>query len=333
MLGFEKPAGLEFATANVGLDNLDSDVDPLTGKTAAFTLTTSDQNWDAGYIQTGSSAQPTPTSEAGTPESPAINGADIAALPPAEIGPIRSMRLPYEQLGRFFQGGCIVSASGDPKVLAQVPGCEYVLGDNNSVNDAKINLTQLQTLAENNKPDYPVNYSGNLFDANTPAGGSPASTLNVIWNWQNQSEFRYDPLSGAYQRFANTPNSPLDFTPQTDRLTGEQLLYDNVIVMYVDYTAYAETLMDINLPIGAMGRSDLFRNGQVYHIYWSTIAQQYEQETQHTRPIRFTDAQGNPFPLAPGHTWVHVFTTASVTYEKNLGSGLWTGEFHAPIVP
>jgi hypothetical protein len=82
-----------------------------------------------------------------------------------------------------------------------------------------------------------------------------------------------------------------------------------------------------------MGRSDLFRNGQVYHIYWNTVAQQYEQETQHARPIRFTDAQGNPFPLAPGHTWVHVFTTASVVYEKQAGSGSWTGEFHAPIVP
>jgi hypothetical protein len=334
-LGFEKPNGLEFTQANVGFDNQDSDVDPSSGKTATFSLPASDQNWDAGYIQTqnGITSQAPPTIVEEPTNSQTDTIANIAALPPVEIGPIRSMRLPYEQIARFFQGGCIVSASGDPNVLAQVPGCEYVLGDNNSVNDAKLNLTQLQTLAANNKPNYPINYSGNLFDSNAPSGGSLASLLNVKWNWQNQSEFRFDPLSGAYQRFANTPNNPLDFTPQTDKLTGEQLLFDNVIVIYVDYTAYAETLMNINLPFGTMGRADLFRSGQVYHIFWSTIAQQYEQETQHTRPIRFTDSQGNPFPLSPGHTWVNVFTNSSVTYEKNPGEGVWTGEFHPPIVP
>jgi hypothetical protein len=71
----------------------------------------------------------------------------------------------------------------------------------------------------------------------------------------------------------------------------------------------------------------------VYHIYWNTVAQSYEQQTHLARPIRFTDAKGNPFPLAPGDTWVLVFTTASVSYEKNPGSGLWTAEFHAPVVP
>jgi Protein of unknown function (DUF3048). len=243
------------------------------------------------------------------------------------------MRLPYGKIGKFFQGGCIVSASGDPSVLAQVPGCKYVFGDDNSVNDALLHITDLHSLAENNKTSYPINYSGNIFDATPPSGGAPAGQVNALWNWQNQSLFRYDPLSGSYQRFANLPDTPLDFSPQTDRLTGRQLLYDNVIVMYVEYTAQAETLMNINLETGNMGRSDLFRNGQVYHIYWDTVAQSYEQQTQLARPIRFTDAKGNPFPLAPGHTWVLVFTTASVTYEKNPGSGLWTAEFHAPIVP
>jgi hypothetical protein len=218
-------------------------------------------------------------------------------------------------------------------VLAQVPGCKYVSGDDTSVNDALLNITDLLSLAENNKTSYPINYSGNIFDAAPPPGGTPAGSVNALWNWQNQSLFRYDPLSGSYQRFANMPDTPLAFTPQTDRLTGQQLLYDNVIVMYVQYTAQAETLMNINLETGNMGPSDLFRNGQVYHIYWNTIAQSYEQQTQLARPIRFTDAKGNPFPLAPGHTWVLVFTTASVTYEKTPGSGLWTAEFHAPLVP
>ena len=328
-IGFEKPAGLDFTALNVGFANLDSNVDPLTGKTTLINPLASELDWDAGYVQTETPVEPTASLGAGTAVPPPAN---IVSLPPAEIGPIRSMRLPYGKIGKFFQGGCIVSASGDPSVLAQVPGCKYVYGDETSVNHALLDITEIRTLAEHNLTSSPVNYSGNLFDPAPPSGGMPASSLNVLWNWQDQSQFRYDPISEKYLRFANTPDAPLEFSPQTDRLTGQQLQFDNVIVMYVEHIAYAETKIDINLSIGNMGRSDLFRNGQVYHIYWSTVAQKYEQDTMLARPIRFTDIHGNPFPLAPGHTWVHVFTPASPVYEKVPGSGLWTGEFHAPLV-
>ena len=333
VLSFEKPKGLDFTTPNLGMDNLDSDVNPLTGLTDSITLSTTDLQWDAGYVQVPSPAEPISTLGTATLASTPGSPENIAALPPPEVGPIRSMRLPYGKIGKFFQGGCIVSASGDPSVLAQVPGCKYVYGDDNSVNDALLNITDLHSLAENNKTSYQINYSGNIFDATPPPGGLPASSVNALWNWQNQSLFHYDPLSGSYQRLANMPDTPLTFSPQTDRLTGQQLLYDNLIVMYVQYIAQAETLMNINLQTGNMGPTDLFRNGQLYHIYWNTVAQSYEQQTQLARPIRFTDAKGNPFPLAPGHTWVLVFTTASVTYEKKPGSGFWTAEFHAPLVP
>lgn len=333
VLSFEKPNGLDFTTPNVGLDNLDSDVNPLTGLTGGISPSATDLSWDAGYVQAATPTQPTASVAAGKSTAAPDNTGDVAALPAPEVGPIRSMRLPYGKIGKFFQGGCIVSASGDPSVLAQVPGCKYVYGDDSSVNDALLNITDLHSLAENNKPSYPINYSGNLFNATAPTGGLPASSVNAIWNYQNQALFRYDPLSGTYQRNANLPDTPLSFSPQTDRLTGQELLYDNIIVMYVKYTAQAETLMNIDLQTGNMGPSDLFRNGQLYHIYWNTVAQSYEQQTQLARPIRFTDAKGNPFPLAPGHTWVLVFTSASVTYEKTPGSGLWTAEFHAPLVP
>ena len=37
----------------------------------------------------------------------------------------------------------------------------------------------------------------------------------------------------------------------------------------------------------------------------------------------FTDEDGNPFPLKPGHTWVNVYTPSSSFYEKPEGSGSW----------
>ncbi len=317
-IGFEDPANLDFTLRDVGMDDQDSDIDPTTGWSDPFTASSSDLNWDAGYL----------ASDLTTGNSTAPGGA-ISDLPPAEVGPIRSMRLPYGTIGKFFQGGCIISASGDPSVLARVPGCHYVFGDDSSVNNALLDITDMRDMAEQNIKDYQVNYSGNLFSALPPAGGVPVSQLNVFWNIQNQSQYNYDPLSGVYLRFANRPGSEDSFEPQTDRLTGAQLGYDNIIIMYVDYIYYAETKTDINLNIGQMGRADLLRDGQIYHLNWSTIAQEYEQETQRLRPVRFTDAAGNPFPLKPGHTWVHVFTTASQVFEKTPGT--WKATFHAPV--
>jgi hypothetical protein len=328
-IGFEHPANLDFTAPDVGFEDADSDANPLTGLTPPIVFKATDMNWDAGYVELP--AGPTPTVGPGMPTP--TPDKSITGLPLPEVGPIRSMRLPYGSIGKFFQGGCIVSASGDPSVLAQVPSCRYVFGsDSNDLNSALLNITDLRALAEANKnPNYPVNYSGNVFSPFPPAGGEPASQVNVFWNDGNQSQFRYDSLSGAYQRFSNTPDNVQEFTPQTDRLTGQQLLYDNIIVLYVQHIAYAETKIDINLGVGDMGPADLFRDGKIYRIYWNTVAQAYEQATQRLRPIRFTDASGNPIALKPGHTWLHVFTPYSVVYEKHPSSGLWTAEFHAPI--
>ena len=59
--------------------------------------------------------------------------------------------------------------------------------------------------------------------------------------------------------------------------------------------------------------------------------------------MRFIDAQGNPVPLKPGHTWVEVATTGSPYYEtvdskdygtrlsqKTPGSGNWVVKFLMP---
>ncbi len=328
-IGFEHPANLGFTTPDVGFDNTDSDAAPLTSLTPPIVFTGTNMNWDAGYVREELPSAPTPTVGPGTPTP---TPESIAELPPPEVGPIRSMRLPYGTIGKFFQGGCLVSASGDPSVLAKVPGCHYAFGDDTNGAGSLLNITELRTLAEQNKnPDYPVNYSGNIFSPTPPAGGKPASLVNVFWNSGDESKFRYDPLSGAYQRFSNTPDNLEEFTPQTDRLTGQQLLYDNVIIINVEYLSYAETKLDINLGVGDTGGATLFRDGKIYPINWSTVAQAYEKQTQRLRPIRFTDASGNLIALKPGHTWVHVFTTASVVYEKNPGSGIWTAEFHAPI--
>jgi hypothetical protein len=329
LIGFEKPQGLDFTTPDVGYDDLDSDAAPGTGLTPVIIATTTDMKWDAGYIQADSSRESTPVVGSGTavPQP----GGVVSELPAAEVGPIRSMRLSYGTIGNFFQDGCIVAASGDPTVLAQVHTCKFVFGqDQSDINSALLDITEIHKLAESNSnPNRAVNYSGNVFSTTLLPGGLAADQLDVYWAWQDQSRFVYDPLSGAYARSADLPGAEDIFTPQTDRLTGRQLLYDNVIVMYVEHTVFSNTKMDINLAYN-MGRAFLFRDGQMFPIYWSTMSREYEKTTGLLRPIFFTDINNNPIPLKPGHTWVHIFTPGSSVYEKVPGSGSWTAQFDMP---
>jgi hypothetical protein len=332
-LGFEKPSGLEFTSLNAGGSDVDSDADPATGKTAPLAVAETDLSRDAGLVSTRGGADADLDSGNSTP-IPSNAGELLTDYPPAEVGPIRSMRLPYRYIAGFFPNSCLVGASGDPSVLAQVRSCHFQFGnDTDNINSALLDITKMHELAAANEdPNHPVNYSGNLFDQTPLGGGKPASQVLTLWSYLNQIQWRYDPLSGAYMRYDNRPNTPEQFFSETDRLTGRQLLFDNVIYIFADHIAYAETKIDIDLAPGNRGRAFLFRDGQMFPIVWSTINGAYEKQTLLLRPIKFVDLNGNPVALKPGHTWVHVFTQGSSIYEKIAGSGLWTADFNAPAV-
>jgi len=321
LIGFEVLEQLAFTSRDVGYDDLDSDADPASGMTAEISLSANDNNWDAGYVLLASG---TTSGETTTPVS----------MPPSEVGPVRSGRLPYRHITSYFPGGCLVFASASANVLAQLPACSFAFGsDADNINSALLDVTRMRQLAEANRaPGQTFNYSGNLFDQDPPQGGLPASQVQVLWSNANQALFRYDALSGAYLRFENHPNTPQEFSPSTDRLTGRQLAFENVIFVFAVHNAVSETLIDINIGQGNLGRAYLLRDGQLFPIHWTTLNAAYETETGLLRPIRFTDDAGDPVALKPGHTWVHVFTPGSALFERDPGSGLWTADFNAPAI-
>jgi len=334
VIGFDETASLTFTTPDVGFDDLDSDADPLTGLTPNFNVTATNMNWDAGLVKVPPTPTPTGTYESPTPEQPGGGGGGGGDMggPPA-VGPIRSMRWPYVYIRNFFTGSCLVSASGDPTVLAHTPGCTYAYGsDEDNINSAFLDVTKMRQLAEEQKaknPGQALNYSGNVFSEQPPAGGLTAQELRVFYSFLNQTLWKFDPLSGAYMRYDDNTDGSGIFHPSTERLTGRQLLFDNVIVLFAEHKALYPTIIDINLQAGNFGPAYLFRDGQVYKIYWSTMSGEYEQTTQLQRPIRFVDVNGNPFPLKPGRTWINVMTTASYVTEEEPGK--WLARFLAPV--
>jgi hypothetical protein len=116
--------------------------------------------------------------------------------------------------------------------------------------------------------------------------------------------------------------------PEVDRLTGRQLLFENVIVIYVEHDVVSPTNLDIHLEQGDEGYAFLFRDGKKYDIRWSTVSSEHDHETGLRRPMEFVNADGSPALLKPGSTWIFVATPYSELKDK--GNGLWRLRYYPP---
>jgi hypothetical protein len=98
-----------------------------------------------------------------------------------------------------------------------------------------------------------------------------------------------------------------------------------------------------NLPVKARPQAGLSFAPWTFEIYFgygeSRFLSAFYGEEPQVMPVLNGSCQVRTDPFLPGavvlgnRAWVVVFTTASVTFEKAPSSGLWTAEFHPPIVP
>ncbi|MCB0102108.1 MAG: DUF3048 C-terminal domain-containing protein [Anaerolineales bacterium] len=326
ILQFIKPKFYEFTQANIGDEDHDSDANQATGETDIFTADASASFFDAGLILTREPA-PTPTvAVTGTPPNWYIPQE-------AYIGPIRSGRLTYNNIGAMFPNSCLVYASAARDIGQMLNGCEIIYGvDSSTPNSALLPVTHLRELAEQNvNAAQPVNYSGNLFADAVPVNGKPALAMDVYYHAYTQAYWEYDSASGSYLRWTDTADGTGTFLPHTDRLTGRQLAFENIVVLFADHNRYRHNQFEIDLGSGQAGFAYLFRDGLVYKIRWTTRNREWEKETGLPRPIYFLDEQNNPIALHPGQTWIHLMTPYSIVEDQ--GDGNWLLKFVQPADP
>ena len=295
-----------------------------------------------GDLPTSDSPGPTPapTIASGLGATPA----PTQAAPPAVIGAfenpgdlvsgVRSGREAYVPIVNAFPNGCLVAASKSAVVNVNI--CKNVFGrDPNNINSAGLTFDQMTALAEaNQNPNRPVNYSGNVFAESAPAGGKLANQVNVFYSWLNQAQWKYDAAAQTYMRYEDFGKAEKagQFRQATDRLTGDPVHFENVVVLFVEHVARTPTIIDLNMGVGNQGRAVVFRNGQAYTgLTWSMLNEGYERSTGLARPLRLRNADGTPFALAPGHTWFNVATTSSVVWATDVAAGTWRYRFYAPV--
>ncbi len=364
---FIPPYDMEFTNPDLGNDEFaDSDADKDNGLTPIFSVTKDNFTWDAGFIGTGEPVEVGGEGEAeqtgmgensGDTEGESSqkqvtqveNNSSFFERPgdwigkyiyEIVIGPIRSGRLPFKWILEWFWKACIIYAGKDAQV--DIPGCVSVFGtDETDINSAFLTLFRLKEIAKHSQvPGETVDYSGNVYlnfaSSNGTYSGADSASLQVageakevimFYNFLNQAKWMFDPLSGGYLRYTDAADGSGKFYPATDRLNGRQLIFHNVVVMFAKHDAITPTIIDINLNYN-QGPAILFRDGKAYKIIWNTYSDDQAKETGRNRPVKFIDSEGNPVPLHPGQTWVHIVTQITDGYEKTPGS--WYIRFYAP---
>ena len=323
LLQFQSSDAYQFTTQDVGDDDLDSDVNSA-GETIIFRADSTQPFWDAGLLL-ANGIHPTP--------NPSATSTPWYIPTQDYVGPIRSGRLTYNQIGGMFPNSCLVYASAAWDIGEMLDACEIVFGvDKTTPNSALLPVTRLRDLAkENLNPRQPVNYSGNLFSDELPKSGKPANDIHVFYHAYTQSAWQYDPISGTYLRWTDLADGTGTLIPAIDRLSQRQMAFENVIVVFAEHHRYRHNQLEIDFGMGQKDVAYLFRDGQAFKIYWSTQNRDYEKKTGLVRPMHFVDVQGKPIALHPGRTWIHIVTPYSAVVDQ--GNGNWLVNFVQPYDP
>lgn len=236
------------------------------------------------------------------------------------IGPVRSARLPDIQLVPAFDGVLVFSGASRGvtdalketdmyPLLMMTP--HFGLGEPWFVRFPREGLAFEHTLYTNTDELWALAVERNLratniptpglaFHALPPSGGSPASVATLDYA-KTSIRWQYDPVSGKYLRWT-------DGIVHTDALTGDQLAFDNVVVIgstleleYLYPEKYGEEEDSLYIELtGYNGPATYLRDGQVYQGRW------FRQEGG---MFQFVGPDGQVMPLKPGKTFVQIVRT------------------------
>jgi len=305
---FIRPDEMDFSPSNIGDEKSDSDADTLSGMTGLVTIEEDYLLLDAGLM----------------PRS--IVDLD---LPSGQVGPVRSGRLLYVHIQNFFQNSCLIFAGATDYVVDKLPFCAQVHNTENGAG-SMLEIERFLRISEKNAviKGSDFNYASNLFSETPPSEGFPAEQVDFFISSVNQTKWVYEPLSKSWARYVDNASEELVFTHDTDKLTGRELSFENLVVIFVEHEVVLPRIADMHLEVGQLENGYLFRDGQAYPINWSTRATDYEQSTGFRRPIAFQDLEGNPIALRPGQIWILIATPYSTVGE--LRTRHWQIRVYSP---
>lgn len=192
--------------------------------------------------------------------------------------------------------------------------CRYDPNGSNLLvaNTAEINALQQEKGADNARQPL----DGMLFQAEAPAGGSPAAQVFTRFSGAIYNRWDYDPATGRYLRFSDEQDDTNQkhevYAQLTDRLDGSPVAADTLVVALAPYFQVdpdiSTEVLDIRLE--GSGQAYAFRDGQAYPVQW--------RKTAANAPLTLVMEDGTPFPFKPGQTWFEV-----MGFSSKVDTGTW----------
>lgn len=241
------------------------------------------------------------------------------------VGPIRSGRFIDADIVRGYKavfafGSAYVaemerfrSSEFANRLVIEGPNTPLKRYDPNGANDLVVNTADLSAYITAQKVENGrQNLDGMTFKVDAPAGGQPGTQASLRYSGSIYNRWDYDQATGKYLRFADKAddinyNNP-QYAQSTDRLTGQPLAFDNMVVLFVTHELYSPGIYDI--LFSGSGDGYAFRDGMAYKVKW---------QRNDTDVVSLLNPDGTPFPFKPGTTWFEVMGVNSQVTQTALG--------------
>jgi hypothetical protein len=216
------------------------------------------------------------------------------------IGPVRSGRVVFEDIKTLFPGAHLITAGASREVAEQLSNRSSVYSaDPLNINSAGVTAADLQALT--GAPADPGDYASLTFGWQAPEAGQPLDSTRIVYNLYNQVGWTYDEDRGAFLRFQDLADGSGELFPASDALSGEQLAFENVVVLFARHRYITPTILQMELLYVRDRKGLLLRDGLLLPIFWSSWKGK----------LQLTDAQGAIVPLKPGRTFFEVLSLES----------------------
>ena len=259
------------------------------------------------------------------------------------VGPIRSARLLDIDLVSMYKS-IFAFGSAEQRTYSRLFGKEFanrlvVEGytncppmcrvDPNGYNYLVTNTTEISKYATQKGIDnVRQNLNGMTFNELVPWGGQSGLVLSIRFSISSYLRWDFDPTSRRYLRYQDAQEAPDSqsegYDALTDRLTGQQIAADNVVVLVVPhryaFNTHPGTSEVIEILFSGSGPAYAFREGQVFQVTWNRPASD--------AVLFLAMPDGTPYPYKPGNTWYEVVGQSSKI--QSDASGMWRIQFLSP---
>jgi hypothetical protein len=248
-----------------------------------------------------------------------------------KVGPIRSARVLDTRLAPHYDAILVhvqafetvwqeISKSGIDTINEFPASCPAICRDSEEEfveNSAFGNTAELTKYAKRiglvsgERPDL----DGMVFDPAAPSGAKSAIGARIYFSSSATAQWKYDEATNRYLRFSENDIGGL--VPLADRIGGEQLAVDNVIVLLVDvftYVGKTGTGEQLDMDLNSSGNAFFFRDGVVVQGAWKSGGP--------NAPLQFVDSQDQAYALHPGTTYF------AIIGKRNIGAAAATTEWH-----